>query len=102
MHLKAPTSRRSFNLNLKTNTSSRSQIPPRFHTSTSRPSTSSSSTSSSTSNPHLSAPRPRTLTGTTPRAPTKVTLDLIHILPALPLPRAQLARPSRATLLTNL
>lgn len=101
MHLKAPTSRRSFNLNLKTNTSSRSRIPPRFHTSTSRPSTS-TSTSSSTSNPHLSAPRPRTLTGTTPRAPTKVTLDLIHILPALPLPRAQLARPSRATLPTNL
>lgn len=92
MHLKAPTLRRSFKLNLKTNTSVNrsSQIQTCFHTSI------------STSNPHLSAPRPRTLTGTTPRAPTKVTPVLIHILPSLPLPRAQLARPSRATLLTNL
>lgn len=88
MHLKAPTLRRSFNPSQKTNTktSRRTQIQTRFHT----------------SNPHQSAARPRTLTGTTPRAPTKVTLVLIHILPSLPLPRARLARLSRAILLTNL
>lgn len=90
MHLRAPTLRRSFNLSLKANTKPTrlTQIQARSHTSI------------STSNPHQPAPRPRTLTGTTPRAPTKVTLVLIHILPSLP--RAQLARPSRATLLTNL